>query len=332
MAAATGQGDAQRGAGTAVSVRNESVYQFRDAPPPPAAAPGEAIVVLRRGGLGNQLFQHAAAIAGSRARGVRVFYTRSDDVLRAKDPQLEDLVGALPEATSLQLAGFLRPPAWTPRPAVMWARRLRWRFGIGRPVWRLADGIMEQVERPFWGTGLLYDGLFQAPSSFEPGLAEVVAQVLQRRPAWAVRRDDVTAVNFRTAADFRSLGWVLPWKYYDAALERVDPERRRAVWPIGDERATVDEAVDRLRLAGWRVESPEGHAAHPGVNDFWNLARAGSLVMSTSTFTWWAAVVGDAMAQDASRLVTCPTPWQPPENTLLRRAAWLAVEYHGAHS
>lgn len=309
-----------------------TVHHLHDAPPPPAAGPGEAIVVLRRGGLGNQLFQHAAAIAGSRAAGGNVFYTPSDDMLRVKDPQLEDLVGDLPRATSAQLTRFLWPPAWTPRSAMMWARRFRWRFDIGRPVWRLADGIMEQVERPFLGDGLLYDALFQAPSCFEPGLGAVVAQVLERRPAWASRRDDVVAVNFRTAADFRSLGWVLPWAYYEAALERVDPDRRRTLWPIGDERVTVDGAADRLRAAGWRVESPGGHAARPGLNDFWNLARAGSLVMSTSTFTWWAAVVGDEMSRAASRIVTFPTPWQPPDKTFLKRDSWLAVEYSGATS
>lgn len=308
----------------------EHTHRLLDAPPPPAPRSGQPLIVLRRGGLGNQLFQHAAVIAASRVTGGSVFYTPSDEMLRAKDPQLEDLVGALPRATTAQLARFLWPPAWTPRPAVMWARRLRWRFGIGRPVWRLMDGVMEQVERPVWGDGLLYDSLFQTPACFEHGLAHVVGQVLERRPAWAVRRDDVIAVNFRTAADFRSRGWVLPWTYYEAALDRIDPDRRRTLWPIGDEQARVDEAADRLRAAGWPVKAPDGGAARPGLNDFWNLARAGSLVMSSSTFTWWAAVVGDAIAEGATREVACPSPWRPPTKTFLKRDGWLAITYDGA--
>lgn len=306
-------------------------HRLADAPPPPApAGAGQPIIVLRRGGLGNQLFQYAAVLAARRVTGGDVFYTRSDEVLRVKDPQLEDLIGAVPRATTAQLARFLWPPAWTPRPAVMWARRLRWRLGIGRTVWRLVDGIMERVERPAWGEGLLYDGLFQSPACYEPGIADVVGQVLERRPAWAVRRDDVIAVNFRTAADFRYRGWVLPWAYYEAALERIDVDRRRTLWPIGDEPTAVDEAANRLRDGGWRIETPDGGAARPGLNDFWNLARAGSLVMSSSTFTWWAAVVGDAMADGAAREVAFPRPWQPPAKTFLKRDAWLAIDYIGA--
>lgn len=304
----------------------EHEHFLLEAPPPPVPVQsGQPIIVLRRGGLGNQLFQHAAAVAASRATGANVFYAVSDDTLRARDPQLEDLVGALPRATTGQLARFLWPPTWTPRPAMMWARRIRWRFGVGRPVWRLVDGIMEQVERPVWGTGLLYDSLFQIPSCFEPGLTHVVAQILERRPPWAVRRDDVIAVNFRTAPDFRSRGWVLPWAYYEAALGRVDPGRRRTLWCIGDEQVTTGQAADRLRGDGWRVETPRG-AARPGLDDFWNLARAGSIVMSSSTFTWWATVVGDAMTQGSAREVVFPNPWQPPDKTILKRAGWLAID------
>jgi len=298
-------------------------------PAGPARA-GSPIVVLRRGGLGNQLFQHAAALAAARATGAPIHYTVTDEPLRAKDPQLEDLVGPLPAATTAQLARFLWPPPWTPRRFLRLARRLRWSLGIGRPVWRLADGLLEQAERPYWGDGMLFDSMFLSPACYEPGLARVVDEVLARRPAWAVRRPDITAVNFRTAADFGRNGWVLPWTYCEAALEAIDPARSGTIWAIGDEPAAARAAAERLREAGWRVDTPEAGGSARGLDDFWNLARAGRLVMSASTFTWWAAVVGDAMAGSDGRLVACPDPWQPPRNGFLRRPTWRAVGYHGA--
>ena len=66
---------------------------------------------------------------------------------------------------------------------------------MGRPVWRLTDGIMEQVESPVCGRGLLFASFFQAPCCFEPALDRVVRQILERRPDWATLQHRVIAVN-----------------------------------------------------------------------------------------------------------------------------------------
>ena len=272
---------------------------------------GSSIVVLRRGGLGNQLFQHAAALGVSMATGGNVVYARSDETIRRHAIQLEDFVGTLPKASSADLARFLWPADWLPRRLLRDYRKLRWSLRIGRPLWRPPQSYMEQVERSFWGRSLLLDGFFQTPDWFAAGLPRVVMQVMERCPPDARPREDVIAVHVRAGRDFRQLGWCLPWEYYRTAIERIDPQRTAVVWPITDERDAEEDIRRRLEAAGWRVEQPDRFTGRKERDDFWNLARARCMVISKSTFAWWAAVVGDSIWPSGARQIICPA--SPPE-------------------
>ena len=170
---------------------------------------------------------------------------------------------------------------------------------------------MEQVERSFWGRSLLLDGFFQPPDWFAAGLPRVVMQVMERRPPDAMPREDVIAVHVRAGRDYRQLGWCLPWEYYRTAIERIDPQRTAVVWPITDEHDAEEDIRRRLEAAGWRVEQPDRFTGRKDRDDFWNLARARCMVISKSTFAWWATVIGDSMWPSGARQIICPA--SPPE-------------------
>lgn len=286
------------------------------------------IVVCKRGGLGNQLFQYAAALQGRKLTGARLVFTKTDDDLRSRDIQLEDLVGELPAARTRDMAAFLWPPPWSPLWMSRWNRRLRRRFGIGRVVWRVEDGIMEQIEASFFGRHLLFDGLFQSPGCFESTLPEVVEHILTRRPVGAEDAREAIAVSFRLGEDFTSLGWSLPWDFYRQAIERLDPESQRVVWPVSDVPLTTPQLAQFLERLGRRVEVPEVVGSSKSLSDFWNLARAGKVILSPSTFAWWAAIVGDHIHSGRKEAVVFPDPWYPREKAFLRRPGWIKEQHY----
>lgn len=286
----------------------------------------DRIVVCKRGGLGNQLFQYAAALQGRRLTGARLAFTKTDDDLRSRDIQLEDLVGELPAAGARDMAAFLWPPPWSPLWVSRWNRRLRRRLGIGRVVWRVEDGIMEQIEASFFGRYLLFDGLFQSPGCFEPTLPEVVEHILRQRPAGADDAPDAIAVSFRLGEDFTSLGWSLPWDFYRQAIDRLDPESQRVLWPVSDVPLTTPRLAQFLASLGRRVEVPAAVGTSKSLSDFWNLARAAKVVLSPSTFAWWAAVVGDRIHSGRTEAVVFPDPWYPREKAFLRRPGWEKIK------
>jgi hypothetical protein len=169
------------------------------------------------------------------------------------------------------------------------------------------------------------NGYFQSLDWAEGGLPEVCGRLLARRPEAAVPRDDVIAVSFRTGPDFQAAGWTLPFSFYARALEFLDPQRQALLWLIGDCAVDLPELAARFSRLGWQTAAPDTPAGAKGQDDFWNLARARRLVLSCSTFAWWAAATGDALWGEDRHRVICPDPWRPAIRQRLRRRHWLGV-------
>jgi len=287
----------------------------------------DSIVVPRRGGLGNQLFQLAAALQAQRLTTGKLAFTRTDDSLRKDDIQLEEVVGDLPQATMSQMASFLWPPPQTPRWVVRLNRRARRRIGFGLVVWKMENGIMEQIERSFIGKNLLFDGLFQSPGFYEPALPDVTGRILQRRPESAVAMPSALAVSFRLGSDFASRRWRVDLDYYKTAIERLDPAKCMTLWPISDIAGLPGDISDFLRSLGRRIEQPTPMTGKKGLSDFWNITRAGKVVLSPSTFAWWAAATGDMIHPSEVNRIAFPDPWQPVDKTFLCRRKWIKIPW-----
>ncbi len=296
-------------------------------PAAPIIPPGlliHPIFVQRRGGLGNQLFQHAVAVQLARQGGGGAVYTATDSSLRPDAIQLEGLVGPLPPASWGDRFRFLVPPIGTPWRISRLHGRLPGGVGLGRVIWNEAGELVERLERPWIGGGVLLNGYFQSLDWVEGGLDEVCGQILARRPTAAALSEGVVAVHLRTGDDFQRAGWTLPLSYYEAALDGLDPERESLVWLIGDSRDGQADLARRLERRGWRIGEPTRPAGTKELDDFWSLASARRLVLSCSTFAWWAAVTGDAWWGRQRHAVICPDPWRPAIRKKLRREHWKA--------
>jgi len=298
-------------------------------PDAPVVHPGlqaHPIIVHRRGGVGNQLFQYAVALQLAAQHGAGVVFTPTDSPLRVGGVQLEEFLGPLPRARWTDLARFLLPPAGTSWRLTRANRRVRRGLGIGRPVWSEPGEIVEQIERPLFGGGVLLNGYFQSLDWIQGALPEIGARLVSRRPAAAVLRDDVIALSFRSGRDFRDANWTLPLAYYERAMVQLDPDRTATLWLIGDEREDLHRLAPHFEHLGWCIEWPGTTGGPQAVDDFWNLTSARGLVLSCSTFAWWAAAAGDYLWGERHR-VACPEPWQPQIRDRLRRGHWLAVAY-----
>jgi hypothetical protein len=91
-------------------------------------------------------------------------------------------------------------------------------------------------------------------------------------------------VNIRRGSDFGQRGWVLPVTYYSTLLRSL-PDIG-TVFVCG--RGVDDEIVEGL--ASW---SPVYQSGGP-MTDFAMMVSASRLVLSNSTFAWWAAVLSHA--------------------------------------
>ncbi len=204
----------------------------------------------------------------------------------------------------------------------------------GRPA---NDPAFERLEAPCY-----LEGHFQLPQYFEPGLDQVRTRLidhLQVGARWAATdaRDAlVVGVHFRRG-DFVALGWALGLDYYDRALAAVQERSPDVcVRVFSDDRVFATLVEEHLVGRGFAMAPAEPDlAAHgpgrgePTIAALVTMARCDHLVMDNSTFSWWAAAVGDQLDGSAGRLVVCPEAWHPnrPSNAL-RRPEWLAIDSH----
>jgi hypothetical protein len=100
---------------------------------------------------------------------------------------------------------------------------------------------------------------------------------------FAVRRHDVL-INLRRGSDFDALNWTLPLSYYEQILSGLSPLGQ--VYVIG----TGIDAHVRQRLRPFHpIYYPGSVAAH-----FSFFRQFRRIVISNSTFAWWAAFLADA--------------------------------------
>jgi len=274
------------------------------------------VFVRLTGGVGNQLFQVAAGAGIGGLRHVRVLPARRNGQLSLADlaPGLVAPAGSF-EGRIVRgvLARGALPEGSTPavRPLATALRRRTVRQGTD-----LSDAFLPRPSTP--SRVRLLDGYFQHPTWFGPGLDEVTAGLAAAIPA----KDRHGTVVHARGGDYADLGWALADNYYRHAIAALGAPG--ALHVVSDDAALANRIVLLAGEIGWGATASTGSA----VDDFWAIASATNLVMSNSSFSWWAATVGDLLAQrrGARRTVTFPRGWVNGHGDVLCSAHWRAID------
>jgi hypothetical protein len=309
----------------------------QDLVPSPAVPRRRAVVVSLNGGLGNQLFQYCAGLHLARAAGAELHPIENRPVgtraLGAVDV-VDAPTGSLSERErficGLRSSTLRRLPAGLRQSARALARRTSHYREIYQSLLQMADpavAISEQDQL------VHLRGLFQHPSYYDDVLDDVVTSMLRKLSSRLdlPDGDGVAAVHFRRG-DYVLHGFDLPFSFQANAVAEIAArhELTRVVVMSDDEEFALLAAEHFLRCGLAAVATTGSERAE--LDDLAALACAQHLVMSNSTFVWWAAVLGDRLRQGRTdRVVVCPTPWMPmsaadniPSATLdLSRPGWL---------
>lgn len=258
------------------------------------------VYVDRNGGFGNQLFQLAAAIGLDEHGDGRL-------LLRPGEQPLLWHIGRslmTPEITADDHRAAANVPP---------EQRYR------QPERLVSDAF--QPPPNFSPRPRRIAGYFQHPDWYTAALPRIVDAILADAPPSVVAAPNRRAVVHVRGADYGPLGWMLPHSYYVAA-RGVAPFERAITITGDDDRGSIVAGV--LTAAGTDVAAPT--LSNP-VNDFWTLVAAPTLVMSNSTFAWWAAHAGDELYRRAGlrRTVVFPKQWILGEGAVLCAPGWVAV-------
>lgn len=247
------------------------------------------IYVRLAGGLGNQLFQLAAASLLSQANAI------SNHVIpligglhRYDEPREPDSIELL------QADSWLLPP--TTSVSFFW-RELS--LGIRSGRWMPVVGISD---RNFWKvigkktcTSKLMDGYFQrgwTRENFERAIARMPARSVSESAAARIASDEVI-LHIR-GGDFLSIEkfQVVDSSYYVRAIREAMHRDQNRFAILSDDPVYAASIYDRISREIPNIEIrmiPKGANA---LEDFDTLRASTARIIGNSTFAWWATVFG----------------------------------------
>jgi hypothetical protein len=239
-----------------------------------------SVNVLFRGRLGNNLFQYALGRILAENLGLALdcryvapLVPEASKYLKLAGPsRLDELLGYFP-GVALRLAGI---EAADPAQSFVVAQGKPWTGQKIDFAAILADRSPRRID---------LHGYFQRFEYFD-GRESDIRRWFALAPiatAFDVTRRDVL-INIRRGLDFGLFGWILPLSYYDRALASVADVGQVYICGTGINDG-VREHFKRLR--------PIYFQGTP-VEHFSFMTRFSTVVLSNSTFAWWAAYLSNA--------------------------------------
>lgn len=245
------------------------------------------------GGIGNQLYQLAAAAILSRVRGdLNAAIPLVNGLLQYEEPR---------EPDSLRL---LQPNGWmlSPKTSV----RLPWRalsLNLRAGRWVPFLGVSD---RNFWriydyggGHNIILDGYFQhgwTPETFGRALKLMPVRQIDKRSAARLMTGEV-AVHVR-GGDFLGLPrfQVASLPFYVEAVKQCMTQGFTRFAVITDDPIHATSICNEIKLQCPQAEFRMLERAPDALQDFDTIRSAPARIIGNSTFAWWATALGSSNA------------------------------------
>jgi hypothetical protein len=263
------------------------------------------ISVSLEGGIGNLLFQYSAALKLRNQLNYKVSLEELSPGLKVR---LEKYVGEIEFMTPRNQRKVDSAPAGKPnRLTTKWVPDF------------------SPSKEPYSKRVRFLKGYFQHPSWYLDSLEIVLEKLDLHRHTIALHTPkNLTAIHLRRS-DYVRLGWDLPMSYYDKAFAIDSNIAQGPVAIFSDDKIVSDLFEQRLCTAGLTIYNNDEIRARSAFNDFFTIANSQRIVMSNSTFCWWAVKL--AQSSNNKAVAYCPPTWLPAsESNILIDSSWVKIQ------
>jgi hypothetical protein len=273
--------------------------------------------------LGNQLFQFAAA-KQLELDGASILFSdrtkRQSGTASIGLTKMEQFIGTtVPLASTIQeLATGYLPRTVFNSPFVDFVLSSPIILPFRRRIFTTPDFGPKPTSMPEWSLYRI-QGYFQHRSWFDRSLSSVIASLEETTRGTRTSLPSFDVCVHLRRGDYLSHGWELSFDYYVRCLELMSIRFLNVVVTSDDPLTAMTFAL-YLNSKGYDAHTPEQVASlnggtsqrhlDPVLHDFCLMANAKNVIMSNSTFCWWATTLGDSVNQGYhQRIVAYPRGW-----------------------
>lgn len=130
-----------------------------------------------------------------------------------------------------------------------------------------------------------------------------------------VKTHDIVISLRRT--DYLKLGMALKTSYYLKSLKKLKVTNKEKIKIISDDLNYAKKFAQLLKKLGYEIDNDRKYYNSKSLNDFLILIKSKKLIMSNSSFCWWAAIVRDNL-KFLTKNVACPRYWYPSNKNILK--------------
>ena len=161
------------------------------------------------------------------------------------------------------------------------------------------------------------NGYFQNIKFYKPVLEIIINELFSiklRNYLKKIELHDIV-ISFRRS-DYIKMGCCLDESYYFNSLKKLNIKKNEKIKIISDDTNHADKFRKYLKKKGYKVYKNQQYLNSKSLNDFLVLIKSKKLIMSNSSFCWWASACRSKLNLK-SNYVICPKEWFPNNKNII---------------
>ncbi len=292
------------------------------------------------GGLGNLIFEYAAALSISKKlNGRLVFCNLQEGSIEWLESYLGKNLNTASKLELLLMGNISKIKNTNFALIIRILKKLRIRFGS-----TYFGGLMKELDKDIINKskfGINLNGYYQHPTFYEDvkiEILEMIGKNMFGEKYINAKFQDRTLIQLRRGDYLHHPGWALNKNYYLNALQKYDPQRIDPVCIVSNENLAVDAFENFCANLGYKIEKlPEiednkfiqsknisGNFITNATRDFLAISQSKRIIMSNCTFAWWGVSLGDHIFGKDKKETIYPKGWIPGMPDTLKQVHWLS--------
>jgi hypothetical protein len=272
------------------------------------------LYVLIKGGLGNQLFIYTAAQSLAKKNNInQIFYINTGDVLVGSDFQSKKIQDIDYYIKNIKIKKDFLNNKYLNFLYVFF------KYKLFNKV--ITDRNILNSKINFFNRGITIDGFFQNKKIFYDQLENTIDKIYLNRIKNNIKNNNLV-ISLSLYCQF---GFTIPIDFYLNAMKKLRIKKNEKIIITTDDEWYGKLFLTYLKTYGFTKIVINFNKNKTAFDDFSTIANSEKLIMSTSTFCWWAAVIRKKIGHKDQNVV-CPKVWLSDKNKKLFKTVDLRIK------